>query len=230
MGTFLYFLVSGAQVWVAAIIAYLCGCFNGAVIVSEYILRDDVRKYGSGNAGLTNFYRTFGGKLTAVVILADALKAVVALLIAMWLSTHFDPRFIPETALSAGMTEYYTVLFQYWAALWCLLGHMFPCMFQFKGGKGVLSGGAIVLMIDWRIALVVWCGFLVLVLLTRYVSLGSIWAGVSFPVVTWVFYPEPMIVVLGFLCGGLVVWQHRANIKRLIQGSENKLTFRKKHD
>lgn len=228
MGVFLYFLVSRVQFWVAAVAAYFCGCFNGAVIVSKYILRDDVRNHGSGNAGLTNFHRTFGGKLTAIVILTDALKAVAALLIAMWLAKYFDPRVMPDAPLTPDIAEYYQVLFQYWAALWCLLGHMFPCMFQFKGGKGILSGGTIALMIDWRIALVVWGGFLILVLLTRYVSLGSVWAGLSFPFATWFCYPEPLIVVLGFLCGGLVVWQHRSNIKRLIQGNENKFSFHRK--
>ena len=122
-----------------AALAYFCGCFNGAVIVSKYILRDDVRNHGSGNAGLTNFYRTFGGPLTAVVILTDVLKAVLA----VWLAT--DIINAPAEAVT---------LAKYWAGLFCLLGHMYPCMFQFKGGKGILSGGAIVLMIDWRIALV----------------------------------------------------------------------------
>jgi len=228
VGVLLYFLISHVQFWIAAVIAYFCGCFNGAVIVSKYILRDDVRNHGSGNAGLTNFHRTFGGKLTAIVILTDALKAIVALLIAMWLSTSFDPRIMPDMPFSADMMDYYKVLFQYWAALWCLLGHMFPCMFQFKGGKGILSGGAIALMIDWRIALVVWGGFIILFLLTRYVSLGSVWAGASFPFISWYCYPDPIIIVLGFLCGGLVVWKHRANIKRLIQGNESKFSLHKK--
>lgn len=229
MGAVIWFLVSHVQFWLTAVIAYFCGCFNGAVIVSKYILRDDVRNHGSGNAGLTNFHRTFGGKLTAIVILTDALKAVAALLIGMWLSRYFDPRLMPEFPLSAAVEDYYTVLFQYWAALWCLLGHMFPCMFHFKGGKGILSGGTIALMVDWRIALVVWGGFIILVALTRYVSLGSVWAGASFPFATWLCFPEPLIVVLSFLCGGLVVFMHRANIKRLLQGNENKLSFRKKH-
>lgn len=196
------------------VIAYFCGCFNGAVIVSKYILRDDVRNHGSGNAGLTNFHRTFGGGLAAVVIACDALKAVLAVLVGGWLM---------------GSVEGLSLLGNYWAALWCLLGHMFPAMFEFKGGKGILSGGTIALMIDWRIALVVWGGFLILVLLTRYVSLGSVWAGASFPFATWFCYPDPIIVVLGFLCGGLVVWQHRGNIKRLIQGNENKFSLHRKH-
>ena len=203
-----------------ALIAYFCGCFNGAVIVSKYILHDDVRNHGSGNAGLTNFHRTFGGALTFVVILTDMLKAVVAL----WLSG------VVLECLFPGESEIMFVLAKYWAALFCLLGHMFPCMFGFKGGKGILSGGTIAIMLDWRIALVVWGGFLVLVILTRYVSLGSVWAGASFPFISWYCYPSPIIVVLAFACGGLVVWQHRGNIQRLIQGNERKLSFHKKKE
>ena len=119
-------------------------------------------------------------------------------------------------------------LVKYWAGLFCLLGHMFPCMLHFKGGKGILSGGTIAIMIDWRIALVVWGGFLILTALTRYVSLGSLWAGASFPFTTWYYYPDPVIVVLGFACGGLVVWQHRANVKRLLNGTENKFSLHHK--
>lgn len=195
-----------------AVASYFLGCFNGAVIVSKYILRDDVRTHGSGNAGLTNFYRTFGGGLTFVVILCDVLKAVIAVLLGRWL-------FIGNPLLG-----------KYFAGLFCLLGHMFPCMFRFKGGKGILSGGTIAIMIDWRIALVVWGGFLLLTVLTRYVSLGSLWAGASFPFATWVFHPEPAVVVLGFLCGGLVVWQHRANIGRLLSGTENKFSLHRKKE
>ena len=143
----------GTDLWfpalVTAAIAYFCGCFNGAVIVSKYILRDDVRNHGSGNAGLTNFYRTFGGPLTFVVILCDVLKAVVAIKMAVWLTGQLLPLGSMEVHSAAN------ALAEYWGGLWCLLGHMFPCMFHFKGGKGILSGGAIAIMIDWRIALVV---------------------------------------------------------------------------
>lgn len=197
-----------------ALISYFLGCFNGAVIISKYILRDDVRNHGSGNAGLTNFHRTFGGPLMALVILCDVLKAALA----VWIGNLMFTAMLPEMALVG----------KYWAALFCLLGHMFPCMFQFKGGKGILSGGTIALMIDWRIALVVWGGFLILVLLTRYISLGSVWAGASFPFISWYCYPEPLIVVLAFLCGGLVVWKHRGNIQRLLNGTESKFSLRSK--
>ncbi len=200
-----------------ALASYFLGCFNGAVIVSKYILRDDVRNHGSGNAGLTNFYRTFGGPLTAVVILCDVLKAVIAVLLGSW-------AFVGNPLLG-----------KYFAALFCLLGHMFPCMFHFKGGKGILSGGTIALMIDWRVALVVWGGFLLLAVLTQYVSLGSLWAGASFPFATWIFHPgaevpEPAVVVLGFLCGGLVVWQHRGNLRRLLSGTESKFSLHHKKE
>ena len=205
---------------IIAAISYFCGCFNGAVIVSKYILRDDVLNHGSGNAGLTNFHRTFGGGLTAVVILTDVLKAVVAL----WLSG------VVLRLFDTGEGDLVFVTAKYWAALFCLLGHMFPCMFGFKGGKGILSGGTIALMIDWRIALVVWGGFILLVLLTRYVSLGSVWAGASFPFISWYCYPDTIIVVLAFLCGGLVVWKHRENIKRLVQGNERKFSLHKKKE
>ena len=200
-----------------AVIAYFCGCFNGAVIVSKYILRDDVRTHGSGNAGLTNFYRTFGGPLTLVVILTDVFKAIVAIWVGMFLFRQMIANEVLVVALS-----------KYWAGLFCLLGHMFPCMFHFKGGKGILSGGAIAIMIDWRIALVVWGGFLILAILTRYVSLGSCWAGASFPFATWFVYHNVVITVLGAVIGLLILYMHRGNIHRLLTGTENKFTLHKK--
>ena len=210
-------LVAGYALLVA-VVAYFCGCFNGAVIVSKYILRDDVRNHGSGNAGLTNFYRTFGGFLTLVVILLDVVKAVLAVLAGVWLF---------GTVLSHG-AEPWVVLGKYWAGLWCLLGHMFPCMFHFKGGKGILSGGTIAIMIDWRIALVVWGGFLILAVLTKYVSLGSCWAGASFPFATWFVFHDVAVTVLAVVIGGMILYMHRANIHRLLTGTENKFSLHKK--
>ena len=193
-----------------AVASYFLGCFNGAVIVSKYILRDDVRNHGSGNAGLTNFHRTFGGGLTFVGILCDVLKAVIAVL-------------LTSTVFGGAVTA------KYWAGLWCLLGHMFPCMFHFKGGKGILSGGTIAIMLDWRLALLVWGGFLILAVLTRYVSLGSVFAAAAFPVGTWLFVShDPVIMALALLLGGLVLYMHRANIHRLLTGTENKFSLHQK--
>ncbi len=199
-----------------AVLAYFLGCFNGAVVVSRYILRDDVRNHGSGNAGLTNFYRTFGGPLTLVVILSDAVKAVVAVLFAMWIAGSISPELI--------------TLSKYWAGLFCLLGHMFPVTFQFRGGKGILSGGTIALMMDWRVALVVWGGFLILAIATRYVSLGSCWAGLSFPFVTWFVYQDELITVLAVIIGGLILWKHRGNMVRIAKGTESKFALHKKKE
>ena len=217
----LFFTEWGLDFWlpalIMAVVAYFCGCFNGAVIVSKYILRDDVRTHGSGNAGLTNFFRTFGGPLTLVVILTDVLKAVAAVLLTTVVFRSFlmnDPMVI--------------VLAKYWGGVFCLLGHMFPCMFGFRGGKGILSGGTIALMMDWRIALVVWGGFLILFLLTRYVSLGSLWAGASFPFASLFVDRNALIFLLALICGGLVVWKHRSNLARLVKGKESKFSFHRK--
>ena len=202
---------------ITAVAAYFLGCSNGAIIVSKYILRNDIRNHGSGNAGLTNFHRVFGGKLTLVVILSDVVKAVLALsfaLLSVWL--------IGWPGLGT--------LAKYWAGVWCLLGHMYPCMFGFKGGKGILSGGTVAIMIDWRIALVVWGGFLILTALTRWVSLGSCWAGASFPFATWFVYQDLLLLALAIFISGLILWKHRANIGRLLRGEESKLSFHQKKE
>ncbi len=197
-----------------AVVAYILGCFNGSVVVSRYILRDDVRGHGSGNAGLTNFYRTFGGPLTAVVILSDVLKAVLA----VWFGSFIAGQLSPELV----------VLSKYWAGAFCLLGHMYPCTFQFRGGKGILSGGAIVIMIDWRVALAAWAVFLVLAVATRYVSLGSCGAAATFPFTSAFLYRDALITVLAALLAALVIWKHRGNLVRLANGTESKFTLHKK--
>ena len=214
------------RILVTVLAAYLLGNLNGAVTVSSLLDRDDVRAHGSGNAGLTNFYRTFGGPLTAVVILTDVLKAVLAVLLSRWLMFHGFTIFLS----AASTTALYDAVAKYWAGLFCLLGHMFPVMFKFKGGKGILSGGTIAIMIDWRVALVVWGGFLILAFLTRYVSLGSCWAGFSFPFVSWAVYRNWLILLLAIACGGLILWQHRGNIRRLLNGTESKFHLHKKKE
>ena len=205
-----------------AVIAYFLGCFNGAVVVSRYILRNDIRSHGSGNAGLTNFYRVFGGPLTLVVILSDVVKAVLAVLFAVFIARQISPELVP--------------LAKYWAGTCCLLGHMYPCTFQFRGGKGILSGGTIAIMMgidagnpySWCIPAVVWGGFLILAVATKYVSLGSCWTGLTFPFVSWFVYRDTLILLLAILVGGLILWKHRGNIGRLVKGTESKFAFHKK--
>ena len=195
------------------LVSYLLGCFNGSVMTSHFIIRDDVRQHGSGNAGLTNFYRTYGARYALCVNVCDRGKPVLACLIGGYLM-HWVAGDWTLGLLIAGIG--------------CDLGHMFPVFFGLRGGKGILSGGTIVWMIDWRIGLVVWVGFLLLFLLTKYVSLGSVWAGASFPFATWYFYPDPVIVLLAFLLGALILWKHRSNIVRLIHGNENKFSVHRK--
>ena len=206
---------------ILAVIAYFCGCFNGAVIVSKYILRDDVRTHGSGNAGLTNFYRTFGGPLTFVVILTDVIKAIVAIWVGILMVRYWDNGFWSQETIVMAYAKY-------WAALFCLLGHMFPCMFHFKGGKGILSGGTIAIMMDWRIALVVWGGFLILAVITKWVSLGSIWAGASFPFATLFVYQDVVLFMMAVVIGWLIVWKHRSNLGRILKGTESKFSLHHK--
>lgn len=209
------------RVLAVAVIAYFCGCFNGAVIVSKYILHNDVRKHGSGNAGLTNFYRVFGGPLTVIVILTDVLKAVAAVLIGMYVIGGCSVPF---------WTGSMAVLGKLWGGFFCMLGHAFPCMFEFRGGKGVLSGGTIAFLVDWRVGVIAWGGFLILVLLTRWVSLGSIWGGACFPFAVGFLYQDVLLTVLAALCGGLLVIKHRANIKRILSGTESRFSLHRKKE
>ena len=198
--------------WVIlAAIGYLLGCANGAILTSKIFYHDDVRKHGSGNAGLTNFYRTYGAKLVLCVIAVDMLKAVIA--------------------VQLGGAFLGGALGKYFMGFFCMLGHMFPAPYRFKGGKGILSSGTLLLCLDWRVALVSWGAFVVLVALTRYVSLGSVAAAALLPVTTFFVYrgaPDFMwIMLLGTLIGGMVIWAHRANIGRLLSGTESKFTFHK---
>ena len=201
------------------VVPYILGCSNGAILVSKFILRDDIRTHGSGNAGLTNFNRVFGGKLTLLVILADVLKAVFGVLLGI-LGAHLLER--------AGITAISSLRAKYIAGLFCELGHMFPCRFGFRGGKGIMSGGIIAIMISWKVAVVVWGSFVLLTAITKYVSVGSISTGILFPVMAWVLYRDPVCLVAALLVGGLIVFQHRSNIQRLIQGNENKFSLHKK--
>ena len=190
------------------LLGYFLGCLNGSVMVSHFIIRDDVRQHGSGNAGLTNFYRTYGAKYALGVILFDMGKTVVACLLGGAMFNH---------------------LFGDWAlgvllgGLGCELGHMFPVFFGVKGGKGILSGGTLVWLLNWRVALIAWGLFAALWLLTRYVSLGSVSAAVSMPISTFFFCGHSLLyTVLGAVIAALVVWCHRDNIRRLLKGQERK--------
>ena len=193
------------------LVSYLLGCFNGSVMTSHFIIRDDVRKHGSGNAGLTNFYRTYGAKYALGVIFCDMIKMVVAGLIGGYLfqSLHGD--------WTLGLLL---------AGIGCELGHMFPVFFGFKGGKGILSGGTLVIMLDWRVALIAWALFMLLWLVTKYVSLGSVCGTATVPVTTFLFLGHNWLYfALSLVVVGLIIYCHRENIVRLVKRQENKFSW-----
>ena len=193
------------------LLSYFFGCFNGSFMVSHFIIRDDVRKHGSGNAGLTNFYRTYGAKYALLVIACDMGKTVAACLLG---SFFFR-------CLGWGGT-----LGTLLAGLGCELGHIFPVFYGFRGGKGILSGGTLVLLLNWRVAAVAWALFLLLWLTTRYVSLASITATCSAPITVYFVYGHNWLYTgLCLAVAALVVWCHRENIQRLLHGTEKKFKW-----
>lgn len=196
-----------------ALVSYFLGCINGAVFTSKLFYHDDVRKHGSGNAGLTNFYRTYGAKYALCVIALDMGKAAVAVGFSVLLLNIY------------GADAELLLLGKYFAGLFCIIGHMFPVTAQFKGGKGILCSGTLLLCLNWRIAFVCWGLFLVLWLTTRYVSLGSVSAAAAFPIATHLAYGETRLTILSVLTAALVLYAHRENIVRLLRGTENKFRF-----
>lgn len=193
------------------LVSYLLGYFNGSVMTSHFIIRDDVRQHGSGNAGLTNFYRTYGARYALCVIVCDMGKTVLACLIGGYLM-HWVAGDWTLGLLIAGIG--------------CELGHMFPVFFGLRGGKGILSGGVLVLLLDWRVALIAWGLFAVLWLTTRYVSLGSVAATASMPVSVFLLMGHNWLyTALSAAVAALVIWCHRGNIRRLLTGTEKKFQW-----
>lgn len=202
----LYF---GVSMLIPAVVAYFCGNINGAILTSKIFLHDDVRTHGSGNAGLTNYYRNYGSRYIVPMIAVDVLKMVVAVVVA---------------CLFMG----WTIEAKLWGGLFCVLGHMFPALYKFKGGKGILSSGTLLWLLDWRIALVAWGVFLLLAVLTRYVSLGSVACSATVPFTLLIFYfGHWFAIAVGTLLAAMVIWAHRANIKRLLTHTESKFTIHK---
>lgn len=196
---------------VIVLVSYLLGCINGSVMTSHFVIKDDVRKHGSGNAGLTNFYRTYGAKYALMVIGLDMGKTVVACLIGGFMFSHLFGDWTLGVLLGG---------------LGCELGHVFPVFFGFKGGKGILSGSMLAILLGWKVALVAWGVFMLLWGLTRYVSLGSLAAAVSLPITVYFFLGHnPVYTALALFMAALVVYCHRENIVRLLRGTENKFKW-----
>lgn len=201
----------------AAIVAYLIGSINSSILISRIVTGKDIRQSGSGNAGATNMLRTMGKKYGVITLLIDVFKGVLAILLA-------------RLAMNVWETAAYC---DYIAGVCVVLGHNFPIFFGFKGGKGVATSLGVVLMLDWRIGLIVLAAALLVMVLTRYVSLGSVIAAVVFAVLEVVKMCtsnefEIIKLVCVIILSGLLVIRHHANIGRLIKGTENKLGSKKK--
>ena len=189
------------------VIAYLLGNLNGAIVIARLVAGEDVRTKGSGNAGLTNFTRNYGSKTSIFVILIDMGKAIAACLLGGLLLSRYG---LYQDGVALG-------------GLGVILGHDFPALLGFKGGKGILSGVTVALMMDWKLGLLVFSIFLIAYLLTHYVSLGSVLSSGSFGFFyAWCHPERPFPIFVGFFLSALLVWMHRANIGRLIRGEERK--------
>ncbi len=196
--------------------AYLLGGINGAIIISKHIFKKDVRSFGSGNAGLTNFMRAFGRGWAAGVIAIDFLKGVAACAVGGILLSRLG----------------YGIEGKALGGLFVIIGHMFPIYYGFKGGKGIMTGAAVGLMIDWRILATILLIFILGTAVSRIVSVGSILAAAGFPLSCLVFHiGGGVVLALTTVMAGMVIFMHRGNIVRLVKGQENRLTvdqFRKR--
>lgn len=204
---------------VMGLIAYAIGSINFSVIFSRKFAGFDVRDKGSGNAGSTNMLRSVGKKAAALTLLCDILKGVVAILIAIILGKIFN-------------AENKSILVQI-AGIAVVIGHTYPIFFEFRGGKGVATSLGILLMSNWQIGLICLVFGLVLIALTRMVSLGSCTAAVLFPILT-LFIRENYIIsegsgyfIYSVILAIIVLFNHRSNIKRILNGTENKISFKK---
>jgi len=208
-----------------AVISYLIGSINFSILLSKIIGGKDIRESGSGNAGATNMLRTYGKKLGVITLLLDVLKGVIAILITL-----------AVTAALVNETMAYFDMISYVSGVCVILGHNFPLYFGFKGGKGVATSLGVVLMLDWKVGLIVAVIAVAVMALTRYVSLGSIIGGFLYIVLGVIHKSMGLIrfsdgevpylavqIICVVIIGGLLIVRHHANIKRLINGTENKL-------
>lgn len=203
---------------VMAIIAYAIGSVNFSVIFSKKFAGFDVRQKGSGNAGTTNMLRSVGKKAAALTLICDILKGVVSILVALLLGSLFK---VENTALLVQIS-----------AIAVVIGHTFPIFFGFKGGKGVATSLGILIMTNWQIGLICLVFGLVLIILTRMVSLGACAAAILYPVLT-LFITEHYItgsnnsyLIYSIILAVIVLFNHRSNIKRILSGKENKISFK----
>ena len=209
------------------VIPYLLGSINFGVIISQKQYHDDVRTHGSGNAGATNMLRTYGVKAAVFTMLGDMLKAVIAVGLGYLIVGTNVVLVDPESG------EAFRYVDQFGAAIagfFVMMGHMFPIYFKFKGGKGVATSAMVILMISPITCLFCFVIFMIIVLGTKYVSLGSIMGLIFYPIILTAFSggQNPTACIMAVLMALAVVFMHRENIKRLRDGNERKISLGKK--
>lgn len=205
---------------VVTMIAYLLGSISFSVIISKKLAGFDVREKGSGNAGATNMLRSVGKKAAVLTLLGDALKGVVAILFAIIVGA------IAKNSDKALLVQI--------AGILVVVGHTFPIFFGFKGGKGIATSLGVLLMTNWKIGLICLVFALILMVLTKMVSMGSVGAAILFPVLVLFIHTNFTVsegsgyLIYSVILAALVTFNHRSNIKRILNGTENKLSFKKK--
>lgn len=199
---------------VISVLAYFIGSISFSVIFSRKFAGFDVRDKGSKNAGSTNVLRTAGTKLAILTLLCDILKGVIAIVIAIIASNIWK--------------DVDVTILKYMAGFFAILGHTFPIFFEFRGGKGVATALGVLITLDWKIGLICLIFALVIIIFTKMVSVGSILAAVLFPILT-IFMTEfnLAIILISILIALLVIFNHRENLKRIKNGTENKISFKK---
>ena len=204
-GTPFYALLVGAVI-LCMVIPYLFGSLNFAIIFSRLFFHDDIRKYGSGNAGMTNMLRTYGKLPALATLLCDMLKGAAAVIVGRLLFADWGSAI---------------------AGLFVVLGHMFPLFYKFKGGKGVATTAMVVLATNPLVFAILMAMFLIIVIGTKFVSLGSVMCVMIYPYLLSKFEVGPN-VLSGIVIAALVIFMHRSNIKRLLAGTESKISLKSK--
>ncbi len=209
----------------AALISYLLGSLNFSIIVSRKLAKRDIREYGSGNAGATNMLRTYGKKFAVLTMIGDILKVALAIMIAFLIFGEPVKMIFSFGENDSAIT---LTLYKAFSGFFCVLGHIFPLYFNYRGGKGVAACTGMVILVDWRIALILFVIFVITVLISKWISLGSIVIALFFPILIFAFHRSLILTAVSLLFTAIVVIAHRENIKRILNGTENKISFKGK--
>ncbi len=204
-------------------VSYLLGSLNSAIIISKVMYGDDIRKHGSGNAGLTNMHRTYGLGAAGLTLLGDILKTAISIIVA---AVFFGFWYM------GGVSTHYM---GYVAGLFAVLGHVFPIYYKFKGGKGVLVTSAMALILSPVPFLILFLIFVLIVWLSKYISLGSVTGAMLYPVLLHSYFrlvlsntPNGLVTLSAIILAIFIVWCHRGNLQRISNRTERKFSFKKK--